>query len=361
MKKIVKKGIATLSATAILSTAFASPALGANTYTVKSGDTLTKIAKNNETTIAKLKAINKLSSDTIFINQTLNVTIDKNTSTTTSASATTAKIEIKKASKTTYTVIAGDNLTKIANKHDITLAELQSLNKLTTTIIHPGDVLTVSKSAGTTVIDLPQAKKTSTADKTGDSTPTANKNGIYTIQKGDTLSKIAAQFGLVLQELKSLNQLTTDTIYAGQSLSVNPSVSKPADKINNTVPNVDKQTDTLISEAKKLLGTPYSWAGSSPGGFDCSGFVYYVMKKAGYSISRTSASTYFDLGKTTTNPGPGSLVFFAGNPQVKSIITHMGIYLGGGQFIHASTSKGVMISSLSSGYYETRLAGFKSF
>lgn len=356
----MKKGIATLSAAAILSSAFASPALAANTYTVKSGDTLTKIAKNHQTTLAKLKTLNKLSSDAIFVNQTLKVAAGTNASVTTKASTAKAQVSIEKTSTTTYTVAAGDNLTKIANKHHITLGELQSLNKLTSTVIYPGDVLIVSKSTGTTVIDLPQAKKTST-----DSSPSeSNKSGLYTIKKGDTLSKIASQFKLTLQELKSLNQLTSDTIFAGQNLSVSQAAaSKPAAKPTNsdTVSNVDKQADTLIAEAKKLIGTPYSWAGSSPGGFDCSGFVYYVMKKAGYSISRTSASTYFDLGKNTTNPSPGSLVFFAGNPAIKSIITHMGIYLGNGQFIHASTSKGVMISSLSSGYYETRLAGFKNF
>lgn len=352
----MKKGIATLSAAAILSSAFASPALAANTYTVKSGDTLTKIAKNHQTTLTKLKALNKLSSDAIFVNQTLKVAAGTNASVTTKASTAKAQVSIEKTSTATYTVVAGDNLTKIANKHHITLGELQSLNKLTSTVIYPGDVLTVSKTTGTTVIDLPQAKKTST-----DSSPS---DGLYTIKKGDTLSKIASQFKLTLQELKSLNKLTSDTIFAGQSLSVSKTAaSKPAAKPTNsdTVSNVDKQVDTLIAEAKKLIGTPYSWAGSSPGGFDCSGFVYYVMKKAGYSISRTSASTYFDLGKNTTSPSPGSLVFFAGNPAIKSIITHMGIYLGDGQFIHASTSKGVMISSLSSGYYETRLAGFKNF
>lgn len=356
----MKKGIATLSAAAILSSAFASPALAANTYTVKSGDNLTKIAKNHQTTLAKLKALNKLSSDAIFVNQTLKVAAGTHAAVTTKASTVKAQVSIEKTSTTTYTVVAGDNLTKIANKHDITLGELQSLNKLTSTVIYPGDVLTVSKSTGTTVIDLPQAKKTSTDSSHTDS----NKSGLYTIKKGDTLSKIASQFKLTLQELKSLNHLTSDTIFAGQSLSVSQAAaSKPAAKPTNsdTVSNVDKQADTLIAEAKKLIGTPYSWAGSSPGGFDCSGFVYYVMKKAGYSISRTSASTYFDLGKSTSNPSPGSLVFFAGNPTIKSIITHMGIYLGNGQFIHASTSKGIMISSLSSGYYETRLAGFKNF
>jgi len=355
----VKKGIATLSAAAILSSAFASPALAANTYTVKSGDTLTKIAKNHHTSLVKLKALNKLSSDTIFVNQTLKVAAGTTASVTTKASTAKAQVSIEKTTKATYTVVAGDNLTKIANKHQITLGELQSLNKLTSTVIYPGDVLTVSKSTGTTVIDLPQAKKTST----GSTPAVSDKNGLYTIKKGDTLSKIAVQFKLTLQELKSLNQLTSDNIFAGQSLSVSKTASTPAAKPDNsdTVSTVDKQTDTLISEAKKLIGTPYSWAGSSPGGFDCSGFVYYVMKKAGYSISRTSASTYFDLGKNTANPAPGNLVFFAGNPNIKSIITHMGIYLGDGQFIHASSSKGVMISSLSSGYFETRLAGFKSF
>ena len=57
------------------------------------------------------------------------------------------------------------------------------------------------------------------------------------------------------------------------------------------------EIDTVISEAKKVIGTPYLWAGTTPAGFDCSGFVYYAFKQAGYDISRHSAATYYSLGE----------------------------------------------------------------
>ena len=418
----MKKGIAALSTAAILSSALASPALAANTYTVKSGDSLSKIAKSNQTTVAKLKSLNKLSSDLIYVNQILKL------SSSSKASVKDDRVTVKKTSAKTYTVVPGDNLTKIANKHNITLAELKSLNSLKSTVIYPGDVLTVSKTVKTTVISLPKSsKKADTGSKTppatglytiksGDtlskiaqsagmtvkelkelnglksdliiagktlkisknsSTPVTEdakpaptpskqpestpKQDTYTIQPGDSLSKIAAKFGMSVSELKNINGMTSDLIFAGKTLKV----SKSAAGDNSPGQKTEKPQQTsaakLIAEAKKWIGVPYSWAGSSPAGFDCSGFVYYAMKQSGYSISRVSASTYYDMGKSVKEPQPGNLVFFGKTPESKQVITHMGIYIGDGQFIHASSSKGVMISPLSQTYYKTRLAGFKSF
>jgi len=108
----------------------------------------------------------------------------------------------------------------------------------------------------------------------------------------------------------------------------------------------------IIDYAKKFLGTKYVWGGSTPKGFDCSGFVKYVYKKFGITLSRNSRSqasngTYVKKA----NLKPGDLVFFDTDGG-KNRINHVGIYIGSGKFIHASSSHSkVVISSLSSGFY----------
>src|SRR5699024_6244898 len=98
--------------------------------------------------------------------------------------------------------------------------------------------------------------------------------------------------------------------------------------------NVDK----LNKVARAQIGTPYKWAGSTPGGFDCSGFIHYAYSNAGKSGARTSTAGYFDRSFYVNTPQVGDLVFFSGT--YKAGISHMGIYIGNNQFIHAGTSTG---------------------
>lgn len=106
----------------------------------------------------------------------------------------------------------------------------------------------------------------------------------------------------------------------------------------------------IIANAKKHLGTPYVWGGTTPSGFDCSGFVQYVFKQSGISLPRTTSEqvkkgTYV----SKSNLQPGDLVFLKNT--YREGVSHVGIYIGDGQMIHASSSKGVTISSLSTSYY----------
>ncbi len=107
----------------------------------------------------------------------------------------------------------------------------------------------------------------------------------------------------------------------------------------------------VVGIAMHYLGVPYVWGGSTPLGFDCSGFVAYVFAQIGVSLPHSSYAMY-GMG-TAISIGdlqPGDLVFFTG-------ASHMGIYIGGGQFIHAPhTGDVVKISSLS-GYYSSNFAG----
>ena len=113
----------------------------------------------------------------------------------------------------------------------------------------------------------------------------------------------------------------------------------------------------ILAEAQKYLGTPYVSGGASPAGFDCSGFVYYVLKQLGYSPSRTPAAQ-FNLGTTVSkeNLKVGDIVFFA-NTYISGI-SHVGIYAGNGQFIHSPNSRStVSYSDLTSGYWANHYHG----
>lgn len=109
----------------------------------------------------------------------------------------------------------------------------------------------------------------------------------------------------------------------------------------------------IVDYAKTFLGYPYVTGGTTPSGFDCSGFTKYVYQHFGYSLSRTSsAQSQNGTAVSKENLQIGDLVFFS---QGSKSIGHVGIYIGGNQFIHASNpSDGVKITSLSNSYYVAR-------
>lgn len=115
----------------------------------------------------------------------------------------------------------------------------------------------------------------------------------------------------------------------------------------------------IVALAKQHLGTRYSYGGASPSGFDCSGFVRYVYSQFGCSLNRTaSAQMSNGTSVSMSELQPGDLVFFLKSGSGASRASHVGIYIGGGQFIHASTSStGVIISDMDSAYYTTGFVG----
>lgn len=113
----------------------------------------------------------------------------------------------------------------------------------------------------------------------------------------------------------------------------------------------------IVNKAKQYLGVPYVYGGASPSGFDCSGLVYYVLKSLGYSPYRTPADQYRQgTYVSKENLQPGDIVFFANT--YASGISHVGIYAGNGQFIHAPNSRSVVsYADLTSGYWANHYYG----
>ena len=114
----------------------------------------------------------------------------------------------------------------------------------------------------------------------------------------------------------------------------------------------------IVNYAMQFLGYPYVYGGSSPRGFDCSGFTSYIYKQFGYSLNRT-ASDQLDNGTSVSRSElqPGDLVMFKKGSSSRRA-SHVGIYIGNNQFIHSSTSRvGVIISGMDEAYYTSGFVG----
>ena len=121
-------------------------------------------------------------------------------------------------------------------------------------------------------------------------------------------------------------------------------------------PGASSVTSDVISYAKQFIGTPYVYGGSTPSGFDCSGFTSYVYKHFGISLPHSSSAQYSSLAKVSRDQlKAGDLVFFTNGG---SGIGHVGIYVGNNQFIHSpSSGRTVCIDTMSSGYYASHYVG----
>ena len=137
-----------------------------------------------------------------------------------------------------------------------------------------------------------------------------------------------------------------------------------SDFVDLTTSSATSSSSGIVDTAKQYLGTSYVYGGASPSGFDCSGFTMYIYKQFGYSLPHTASGQWQSgIGSKVWSIGalqPGDLVFFNDpSRNAGKACSHAGIYVGGGQFIHSSSSrsKGVVISDLTSGYYNTYFVG----
>ncbi|WP_042459451.1 C40 family peptidase [Neobacillus dielmonensis] len=250
----MKKNVVTAAAAAgLVLTAFGATASAEEpTYTVHPGDSLWKIAQTSHLSINQLKEWNALKTDTIYVNQKLSLT---------------------------YTVKKGDSLWKIAKENGTTVSELRRLNGITSGYLQVGQQLKMAES---------------------DLSPSS-----YTIQKGDTLSEIGARFNLTVSQLKSMNQLTSDTIYAGKSLNVSSNVVSDSEQTASATTaastpetNVADSGDTTVTSD----ATTPAASGATTG--EVSEAKTEVTAPAVQNTVEANAPAA--SGETTTNPAPAA-------------------------------------------------------
>lgn len=195
----------------------------------------------------------------------------------------------------------------------------------------------------------------------------AGRADAYIVEPGDTLYRIGLRYGVSVQALQETNGISGHLIYPGQEITI-PGVApgSPAEAGGSRQGQAEGDLPSRggpLSRAKKILGsaasflgTRYVYGGSSPRGFDCSGFVQYIFRNAGFDLPHNAAAqagygTPVEKGSLK----PGDLVFFS--YYGSKGINHVGIYAGNDQFIHASTKYGVKYSSLSQSYYRQNYRG----
>ena len=178
-------------------------------------------------------------------------------------------------------------------------------------------------------------------------------NGWYQIKVGEQTGYVSSSYisDTRVQETTSRSATTSRNSNTQQTTTTEQQQTP-------TVQTSSANGEAVVSYAKQYLGYKYVSGGASPStGFDCSGFTQYVFKNFGVSLNRTSKSQISNgVAVEKANLQPGDLVLFKGSSG--SAIGHVGIYIGGGSFIHAENPKtGVCITSMSTNYYSARYVG----
>ncbi|PLT14884.1 LysM peptidoglycan-binding domain-containing protein [Limosilactobacillus fermentum] len=282
----------------------ASTTATATYYTVQSGDTLSGIAVEYNTTTATLTSLNNLSNpNLIYVGQRLLVksasTAAASSATSTATSTASATSTSSTTSATTYTVKSGDTLSSIASSHNTTTAALTSLNSLANpNLIYVGQVL---KLANTT---------TASTSSTSSAASTSSSATTYTVKSGDTLSSIASSYNTTTSTLTSLNNLSNpNLIYVGQVLKVAGSStstsSSSASQATTSGTYTVKAGDTLSSIASSYNTTTAALASANSISNANLIYVGQVLKVTGTSssTSTTTSSTSSTSGSYTVKSG----------------------------------------------------------
>jgi LysM repeat protein len=253
---------------------------GSDSYTVKKGDILGDIAKRYGMTVTELKKLNNLTGNRIDVGQKLKIksgsawSPDKKAPTPEPVQTIIlSPAPAKDSGIETYTVIRKDNLGKIAKQFGMTVEELKKLNNLSSNRLDVGQVLRVrsmatpppEKKPETRIIALTPADTALTTEKKKPAKIVNDEITVettYKVKRNDNLGKIAKQFGMTVDELKKLNNLTSNRLDVGQELKVRTQTAKPSiKKTAGTPPAVTTLADTSITsittEKKKSGKTFY--------------------------------------------------------------------------------------------------------
>jgi len=366
-------------------------------YTVVAGDTLFTVARKHHTTIREVRQVNGLADGTILEpGRVLRVPM---------------YTYYPKNMIATYAIEAGDTLFSIARKHKTTIDELRQFNDLkkgetlalgrelqvpTNTYSHDGSVEELTdfddllrQKNKTRIVQTDTKKKKIATDET----QPVNTGNLHKVKKGDSLHDIAKKNNTTVAKIKKLNNIKSNKdLRIGKYISLPKTtrytrVHRGTDIENNIRKRkrvvIDNTGDVITKDVKKKkgnffsfmeslgssskqkslpkfaqkhIGKRYVYGASGPNNFDCSGFITYVCKKNGVCLPRTSIGQS-RVGKYVARGDlkPGDLLFFDTSRSRRGYVNHVGIYMGGGQFIHASSAqRRVIVTSLNSPFYSSR-------
>lgn len=255
-----------------------------------------------------------------------------------------------------YCVQKGDSLYRIAKKYGTSVAELKRLNNLSSNKLSIGQTLLVSAVERQTE-DVVQSGSRYQAART-----------YHRVRRGETLLSIARKYGLSVDQLRQLNQISGYLIKPGQRLLISVSWSretKPTEPVLEIAEETPSETELkllsslppenkitrVIENALGFLGTPYRFGGTGRSGIDCSGLVKKVFGGVGVQLPRTACQQYQEGTVIDKDDlAAGDLLFFSRLKNLRP--THVALYLGNGLILHASRkARKVVIESFDKANY----------
>jgi cell wall-associated NlpC family hydrolase len=307
----------------------------------------------------------------------------------------------------THPIKKGETLSKIAKSHGTSVRAIQESNGLVGTSLQPGRVLHIPARTAKAGRDKNRSVKShhghsvTVAHKQQDEVPSRvhPKEGTVTLSKhvverGENLYRISIRFGTTVAHLKELNHLKGVTLQIGQALQVPSREEEMPDVVEEKEldPSLEEggvsgggeeplltdgemagsdeditsylsesadggeEENTIVAFAKKFLGVPYRFGGESRKGIDCSAFVQRVFQYFSVDLPRTAREQFKAGVKVSTHDlQVGDLIFFQTYAKYPS---HVGIYMGEGKMIHASSRyHKVTITELDMPYYRKRFVG----
>ena len=210
-----------------------------------------------------------------------------------------------------------------------------------------------------TFITLSSANIFTITDKKGN--VVASKSLTHT--ENDCLNQKTTEYSqqALYDELHMAENIARMAAAARKRLEEVERIAVQAQKTGKTYHFTEADKKKLLDYAKYFKGGKYVWGGTSPKGFDCSGYVQYLYKKHNVNLPRTAwAQSKKGLSIDKNDLQKGDLLFFLTDKKRGIPVTHVGIYIGNGEFIHAaSKKKGIIISPIYHGYYAKKFVSAK--
>ncbi len=279
-----------------------------------------------------------------------------------------------------YTVKAGDSLYTISKSFGVSIEALKTANAMEGDSIRPKQTLSIPSTKTKKVLHAAGKPSSSPSKKHPVAAVKRDPEEMdsYVVKKGDTLSTISKKVGLSVEEIRNANSLRTSALKIGQVLSFPKNQNQLGDELEELgdeaeiagtteaefgkeetagpIPlgrwNNPEERSLLVRVVKTFLGVPYKLGGSTLKGIDCSAFVRKIYEIFSVDLPRTTREQ-FSIGKKIGKEQleEGDLVFF----RRRGNSSHVGIYIGDNQFVHASSSnRQVKIDHLDAPYYSKR-------